>query len=65
MFMTPVTALAAQQEDGAQPGASITVMHAILLYVGLPIALFLGITAVVLLATTSRKKSSGSLTQID
>jgi hypothetical protein len=65
MFTSQFIALAAQQEDGAQPGASITTMHAILLYVGYPIALFVGISAVVLLATTQRKKNNGSLTHID
>jgi hypothetical protein len=65
MFMTPVITFAAQQEDGSQPGAAISVMHAIVLYVGYPIALFVGITAVVLLATTARKKNSGSLTHIE
>jgi hypothetical protein len=64
-MFTSLIALAAQQEDGSQPGAPITVMHAILLYVGAPIALFVGISALVLLATTSRKKSSGSLTHIE
>jgi len=63
-MFTSLIALAAQ-EDGAQPGASISTMHAILLFVGYPIALFVGISSLVLLATTSRKKSTGSLTHIE
>jgi hypothetical protein len=52
------------QEAGAQPGAPLSVMNAILLFVGVPIALFAVITLAVLLFTSSRKKSS-QITQID
>jgi hypothetical protein len=52
------------QEAGAQPGAPLSAMKAILYFVGAPIALFAVITLAVLLFTSSRKKSS-QITQID
>ena len=46
------------QEDGAQPGAGLTYMKAILYFGIAPLALFLGITALTLLFTSDRKKRS-------
>jgi hypothetical protein len=52
------------QEDGAQPGASLSPLKAILYFVGAPVALFTVITLLTLLTTASRKKSS-QITSID
>ena len=42
-------------------------VHALIYFIGLPIALFFGISAVVLLATTDRKnfKAASDLTRIE
>ena len=52
------------QEDGAQPGAPLSTIKAIIYFVGAPVALFAIITLATLLFTSSRKKSS-QISQID
>lgn len=46
------------QEDGAQPGQGLSFMKAILYFGIVPLGLFFGITALVLLTSAPRKKSS-------
>ena len=46
------------QEDGAMPGEGLTFMKAILYFGIVPLAMFAGITALVLLVNAPKKKSS-------
>ena len=52
------------QEDGAQPGEPLSFIKAIIYFGVIPVGIFLGITGLVLLFTSERKKSS-QLTTID
>lgn len=52
------------QEDGAQPGAGLSYLKAILYFGVVPVSLFLVITGLVLLFTSERKKSS-QISKID
>jgi hypothetical protein len=53
------------QEGGSLPGKGLGLAKTFLYFVGAPVALFLVITGVVLLATASRKGSKSSLTHIE
>ena len=53
-------------EDGAMPGEGLTALQTALYFFGAPLALFLGITVLVLIATADRKgKKKSSLTSIE
>ncbi len=53
-------------EDGAMPGEGLTALQTALYFFGVPLALFLGITVLVLIATADRKgKKKSSLTSIE
>ena len=54
-------------EDGSMPGQGLTALQTAIYFFGAPLALFLGITVLVLIATADRKgtKKSSSLTSIE
>jgi Na+-driven multidrug efflux pump len=54
-------------EDGAMPGEGLTALETALYFFGAPLALFIGISVLVLIATADRKgkKNKSNLTSIE
>jgi hypothetical protein len=54
-------------EDGMKPGAAMPALQTFLWFVAAPIALFVGISVIVIISSADRRKSysSGDLTRID
>ena len=53
-------------DDGSMPGPGLTALQTAIYFFGAPLALFLGITVLVLVATADRKgKKRSSLTSIE
>lgn len=53
-------------EDGSMPGQGLTALQTAVYFFGAPLALFLGITLLVLVATADRKgRKKNSLTSIE
>ena len=53
-------------DDGSMPGQGLTALQTALYFFGAPLALFLGITLLVLISTADRKgKKKSSLTHIE
>lgn len=56
----------AAQEDGSLPGKGLSALQTILYFIGAPVALFLVIAGIVVIATADRSKGrSSDLSRID
>lgn len=53
------------QEDGSLPGEPLGTFLGIVYFLVIPVAMFVVISAVVLLSTVDRKKKSSTLTRIE